>query len=60
MPRWITLQSGVTVADHAARRELSLNTVYTHLRRLRKKTGGSRLAELVRKLDEVRSRFRIA
>jgi DNA-binding CsgD family transcriptional regulator len=49
------LQSGVTIADYADRRAISLNTVYTHLRRLREKTGCSRMSELIHKLNELRS-----
>jgi DNA-binding CsgD family transcriptional regulator/PAS domain-containing protein len=48
------LQSGITVPDYARTRDLSLNTVYTHLRRLREKTGCSRLPELIHKLNELR------
>jgi DNA-binding CsgD family transcriptional regulator len=31
-----------------------LNTVYTHLRRLREKTGSNHLPELIHKLNELR------
>jgi DNA-binding CsgD family transcriptional regulator len=48
------LQSGATVNDYARTRRLSLNTVYTHLRRLREKTGSNRLPELIHKLNELR------
>jgi DNA-binding CsgD family transcriptional regulator len=48
------LQSGMTLADYAGKRALSLNTVYTHLRRLREKTGCSRMPELIHKLNELR------
>jgi DNA-binding CsgD family transcriptional regulator/PAS domain-containing protein len=48
------LQSGVTATDYARTRCLSLNTVYTHLRRLREKTGCSRMPELIHKLNELR------
>jgi DNA-binding CsgD family transcriptional regulator/GAF domain-containing protein len=48
------LQSGTTVNDYARARRLSLNTVYTHLRRLREKTGSNRLPELIHKLNELR------
>jgi hypothetical protein len=47
-------QSGATVNDYARTRRLSLNTVYTHLRRLREKTGSNRLPELIHKLNELR------
>jgi DNA-binding CsgD family transcriptional regulator len=48
------VQSGTTITDYARTRRLSLNTIYTHLRRLREKTGSSRLPELIHKLNEVR------
>lgn len=48
------LQSGVTLTEYARQRALSLNTVYTHLRRLREKTGCSRMAELIHRLNELR------
>jgi DNA-binding CsgD family transcriptional regulator len=48
------LQSGITLRDYAGDRALSLNTVYTHLRRLREKTGCTRMAELIHKLNELR------
>ncbi len=47
------LQMGITLTEYAATRGLSLNTAYTHLRRLREKTGCSRMPELIRKLNEV-------
>lgn len=52
------LQSGTKLTDYAGKRALSLNTVYTHLRRLREKTGSSRMAELINKLNELRSPLR--
>jgi DNA-binding CsgD family transcriptional regulator len=48
------LQSGVALTEYARQRALSLNTVYTHLRRLREKTGCSRMAELIHRLNELR------
>ena len=48
------LQSGVTLTEYARQRALSLNTVYTHLRRLREKTGCNRMAELIHRLNELR------
>ena len=47
------LRTGVTVSAYGALRGLSLNTVYTHLRRIKDKTGTSRLPDLVRKLNRV-------
>ena len=48
------LQSGVTLKNYARKQAVSLNTVYTHLRRLREKTGCTRMAELIHKLNELR------
>jgi DNA-binding CsgD family transcriptional regulator len=53
------LQSGVTLTDYAHRRDLSLNTAYTHLRHLREKTGCSRMAELIHKLNGLRLPLRL-
>jgi len=50
----LALQSGTAPVDYARHNALSLNTVYTHLRRLREKTGCSGLTELIQKLDELR------
>jgi DNA-binding NarL/FixJ family response regulator len=47
------LQDGTSVAGYAQHSALSLNTVYTHLRRIREKTGSRRMADLLRKLDEL-------
>jgi DNA-binding CsgD family transcriptional regulator len=54
----IALQSGTPVTDYARARSLSLNTVYTHLRRLKEKTGTTRLPELIGKLNALRSTVR--
>ena len=45
------LRTGTTVSDYALLRGLSSNTVYTHLRRIKDKTGTTRLPDLVRKLN---------
>lgn len=47
------LQCGTSVADYARERFVSLNTVYTHLRRIKEKTGSKRMGELVRKLNDL-------
>jgi DNA-binding CsgD family transcriptional regulator len=54
----LALQAGCSPPDYARRHGLSLNTVYTHLRRLREKTGCSRQVELVRLLDDLRMPLR--
>jgi DNA-binding CsgD family transcriptional regulator/PAS domain-containing protein len=56
----LALQAGCSPPDYARRHRLSLNTVYTHLRRLREKTGCPRQAELVRLLDDLRVPLRAA
>lgn len=50
----LALQAGVTPADYARARGLSANTVYTHLRRIKDKTGWHRTSQLSRKLNELR------
>lgn len=52
------LQSGTTVGDYSRANRLSLNTVYTHLRRIKEKTGSTRMGELVRRLGDVHIRDR--
>jgi DNA-binding CsgD family transcriptional regulator len=47
------LQTGASPVQYARTQGLSVNTVYTHLRRIRDKTGCRRLSELVRKLNEL-------
>ena len=47
------LQSGVPLGDYARARAVSPNTVYTHLRRIKEKTGCSRMAELIRRLNDL-------
>ncbi len=47
------LQSGVSPAAYAREHRLSPNTVYTHLRRLKEKTGWRRTAELTRRLRQL-------
>jgi DNA-binding CsgD family transcriptional regulator len=47
------LQAGIPIAAYARERDVSINTVYTHLRRLKDKTGCTRLSELIRKLNDL-------
>jgi DNA-binding CsgD family transcriptional regulator len=47
------LQGGVSLGDYARIRAVSLNTIYTHLRRIKEKTGCKRMAELIRKLNDL-------
>jgi DNA-binding CsgD family transcriptional regulator len=47
------LCNGLSPVDYAHNCTLSLNTVYTHLRRIKQKTGCKRMGELIRKLDDL-------
>lgn len=47
------LQAGTPPGDYARERAVSLNTVYTHLRRIKEKTGCHRMPELIRKLNDL-------
>jgi DNA-binding CsgD family transcriptional regulator len=47
------LQAGRSLDAHARERGISLNTVYTHLRRIKDKTGCSRLPELIQRLGDL-------
>lgn len=47
------LRSGLSPDGYARSRQLSTNTVYTHIRRIKEKTGCTRMAELIRKLNDV-------
>jgi DNA-binding CsgD family transcriptional regulator len=53
------LQAGVAPADYAVANVVSLNTVYTHLRRLKEKTRCRRLTELIRKLNDLHVALRL-
>ncbi len=47
------LRTGISVSAYGSLRGISQNTVYTHLRRIKDKTGTSRLPDLVRKLNRI-------
>ncbi len=49
------LQAGLSLGDYARHHALSLNTIYTHLRRIKDKTGCRKVPELIRKLNELTS-----
>jgi len=53
------LQASVPLGEYANSRELSLNTVYTHLRRIKEKTGCRRMAELIRKFNDLQVPLRL-
>jgi DNA-binding CsgD family transcriptional regulator/PAS domain-containing protein len=54
----LALRQGVSLATYARKHAVSQNTVYTHLRRIREKTGCHRLPELIGKLNDVRMLLR--
>jgi DNA-binding CsgD family transcriptional regulator len=54
------LRSGQSADDYARRRGLSPNTVYTHVQRIKAKTGCARLPALIRRLEDVRVGARAA
>jgi PAS domain S-box-containing protein len=47
------LSAGMTAVAYAESRQLSITTVYTHLRRTREKTGWKSVAELTRRFHEL-------
>jgi DNA-binding CsgD family transcriptional regulator/PAS domain-containing protein len=47
------LQAGTSVSEYAREQHLSLNTIYGYLRGIKQKTQTGRLAELVRKLNDI-------
>lgn len=53
------LQTGIPVGAYAQSRAVSLNTVYTHLRRIKEKTGCNRMTELIRKLNDLQVPLRL-
>jgi DNA-binding CsgD family transcriptional regulator len=52
------LQAGRSLGDYARDRALSLNTVYTHMRRIKEKTRCRRMPELIRKLNDLQTPLR--
>ena len=47
------LQGGLSPVGYARTQNLSVNTVYTHLRRIKDKTGCRRLSDLTRRLSDL-------
>ena len=47
------LQSGASMSEYARSRLVSITTIYAHLRSIKQKTGCSRMAELIHKLNGV-------
>ena len=54
----LALREGTSLGDYARVHEVSQNTVYTHLRRIREKTGCHSLPGLIGKLNHVRMQLR--
>ena len=54
------LCSGVTTVAYASQRGVSLNTVYSHLKRIREKTGCKSVPELIRKFGELNVPLRLS
>lgn len=52
------IQAGVPLDKYALERAVSLNTVYTHLRRIKEKTGCKRMSELIRILNDLQMPLR--
>jgi DNA-binding CsgD family transcriptional regulator len=48
------LRSGLSADAYARQRNVSANTVYTHVRRIKEKTGCTRMPELIRRLNDLR------
>jgi DNA-binding CsgD family transcriptional regulator len=53
------IQAGIPLERYARERAVSLNTVYTHLRRLKEKTGCKRMSDLIRKFNELQVPLRL-
>ena len=47
------MHTGTAPSDYARQHLISLNTVYTHLRRIKDKTGCKRMPELIRRLNDL-------
>lgn len=47
------LQTGARLDDYAREHAVTINTVYTHLRRVKEKMGSNRMAELIRKVNDL-------
>lgn len=53
------LQSGMSAAQYSRERAVTFNTIYTHLRRIKEKTGCKRMGELIGKLNDLQVPLRI-
>jgi DNA-binding CsgD family transcriptional regulator len=54
------LCNGTTTGTYAVERHVSLNTVYSHLKRIREKTGCKSVPELIRKFGELNVPLRVS
>jgi DNA-binding CsgD family transcriptional regulator/PAS domain-containing protein len=54
----LALRQGISLGEYARTQGVSQNTVYTHARRIKEKTGCHRLPELIGKLNEVKTLLR--
>jgi DNA-binding CsgD family transcriptional regulator len=52
------LCTGATTTAYALERQVSLNTVYSHLKHIREKTGCKSVPEIVRRLGELNAPLR--
>jgi DNA-binding CsgD family transcriptional regulator len=53
------IRIGMPLADYAEARHVSLNTIYTHLRRIKEKADCTRMADLIRKLNDLQVPLRL-
>lgn len=53
------LCSGMTTNDYARERRVTLNTVYSHLKHIREKTGCNGVPDLIRKFGELNVPLRL-
>lgn len=53
------IQAGIPLDQYARERAVSINTIYTHLRRLKEKTGCKRMSELTRKFNDLQVPLRL-
>lgn len=54
----LALRQGISLGAYARTQRISQNTVYTHARRIKEKTGCHRLPELIGKLNEAKTLLR--
>lgn len=53
------LQNGVPLGRYAREHAVTLNTIYTHLRRIKEKTGCRHMAELIRRFNDLQAPLRL-